>query len=107
MPWQEGLGNRFGKVHGGAIASLIDGAIANAIESAMPEGDHVRATIELSLRFIAPADGEVRAEARVIKAGGRIAFGQAEVYDATGTLVATGQSTYALRRARPIVPPGT
>lgn len=100
LPWQEGLGNRFGKMHGGALASLIDGAIANAIQSGLPAGDQVMATIELSIRFIAPAQGDVRAEAHVIRAGGRIAFGQAEVYDAAGTLVATGQSTYALRRAK-------
>ena len=101
MPWQPGLGNRFGKIHGGAITALIDAAIANAIASSLSEGDQTGATIELSTRFVASADGNVQAEARSIKAGGRIAFGQAEVYDAAGNLVATGQATYAVLRDGP------
>lgn len=97
MPFHDPLGNRAGMVHGGAIASLVDAAISTALVSLLndPKGG---ATVEMSIRYLTPPQGDLRAEARVLHRGGRMAFGQADVYDAKGTLVATGQGTYSIRR---------
>lgn len=101
LPARPEIGNRFGKVHGGALATLVDGAMSNAILSRLPAGDRIGGTIELSIRFLEPAAGTVVAEGRVLRLGGRIAFAQADVRDASGRLVATAQGSYALDRRRP------
>lgn len=98
MPWRPELGNRFATVHGGALATLADAAMSNAILSSLAAGDRIGGTIELSIRFLRPAGGDVRAEGRVLHTGGRVAFAQVDMYDASGHLVATGQGTFALRR---------
>ena len=101
MPWSPAVGNRFGGVHGGALAALVDGAISTAIVSALPADARLGATIELSIRYVDAAQGDVRGEGRVIRIGGRIAFGQAELYGQSGKLVATAQGTFQIRRLRP------
>ena len=100
MPWQPPIGNRFGGVHGGAIATLIDGAISTALVSALPDDAQLGATIELSIRFVNAAEGDIRGEGRTIRIAGRVAFGQADLYDSEGRLVATGQGTFQIRRRR-------
>ncbi|PZN10021.1 MAG: PaaI family thioesterase [Bacillota bacterium] len=107
MPWQPGLGNRFATVHGGALATLADAAMSNAILSALAPGDRIGGTMELSIRFLRPAEGDVRAEGRVLYAGGRVAFAQADLHDAAGRLVATAQGTFALQRQARMEPGGT
>lgn len=106
LPARPEVGNRFGNVHGGALATLVDGAMSNAILSALPRGDRIGGTIELSIRFLEPATGSVRAEGRVLRLGGRIAFAQADVWDERGRMVATAQGSYALQR-RPGDEPAT
>ncbi|QIA27348.1 PaaI family thioesterase [Thermaerobacter sp. PB12/4term] len=100
LPARPEIGNRFGNVHGGALATLVDGAMSNAILSLLPAGDRIGGTIELSIRFLEPARGTVMAEGRVLRLGGRIAFAQADVRDGAGRLVATAQGSYALHRHR-------
>ncbi|HEY8393490.1 MAG TPA: PaaI family thioesterase [Thermaerobacter sp.] len=104
MPWRPELGNRFATVHGGALATLADAAMSNAILSSLPAGDRIGGTIELSVRFLRPAEGDVRAEGRLLHAGGRIAFAHVDMYDARQRLVATGQGSFALRRQAPVEP---
>ena len=98
LPARPEVGNRFGNVHGGALATLVDGAMSNAILSQLAGGDRIGGTIELSIRFLEPATGSVRAEGRVLRLGGRIAFAQADVWDERGRMVATAQGSYALNR---------
>lgn len=100
MPWQPKIGNRFGNIHGGAIATLMDCAIASALKSALPPGDRLGGTVELSVRYVRTGSGPVRGEGRVIRIGGRIAFGQADVYDEEGNLLATAQGTFVVVRQR-------
>ncbi|MEX2356450.1 MAG: PaaI family thioesterase [Thermaerobacterales bacterium] len=98
LPLKPELGNRFGAVHGGALATLVDAAMADAIITCLSGDDRVGGTIEMSLRFIAPVQGDMRAEARTLRVGGRIAFAQAEVFDAGGALVAAAQGSFLVRR---------
>lgn len=99
MPWQAPLANRRGDVHGGALTTLIDTAISTAIVAQSP-GLEAIFTIELSVRYLAAASGDLTATGKVLHIGGRVAFGQGDVHDSNGNLVATGQASYLLRRNR-------
>lgn len=79
-------------LHGGILATLVDltadFAIAARIGRALP-------TIDLRIDYHRPvSDGEVRATGTVIKAGRTIATAEARVYDAKGSLVASGRGAY-------------
>ena len=53
MPFLVKLAQGKGLLHGGAVTSLADTAVAMAIKTVLPEGSHF-ATTELSLAFHAP-----------------------------------------------------
>ena len=89
-----------GLMHGGALTSLADTAVAMAIKSLLPAGTHF-ATIDLKARFLAPvAEGEVRAEARVSGPQGRDFSGEAIVFDQGGVEVFHFSSTFRVARGQ-------
>jgi uncharacterized protein (TIGR00369 family) len=91
--------NYVGSVHGGAIATLIDTAIARAIRAAVDE-DHSIATVTLNLVFIrAVSNGMLEARGRVNFKGNRLAHGEAEVY-AGDQLIARGIGTWYVSRTK-------
>ncbi len=53
-------------------------------------------TVHLATDYLAPARGDLVAEARLLKIGKRLAFASAETRTLDGTLVAVHQVTYAL-----------
>jgi uncharacterized protein (TIGR00369 family) len=58
-------------------------------------------TLDLNITFIGAArEGEIFAEGRIIRKGGTIAFGEADIIDATGELLARGRATYMILRPR-------
>lgn len=86
-----------GVMHGGALTSLADTAVAMAIKSLLPP-ESFFATTELSMRFLAPVrGGEVVAEARVTGPEGRTFLGEADLL-CEGEKVATFRSVFKLRR---------
>jgi uncharacterized protein (TIGR00369 family) len=87
---------RRGLVHGGVIASLIDGSIGSAIRSTLGQ-DGATATIELKINYLKPAKGTyLVAKASLYHKGGTIAVGKSEVYDDADQLVAVGTATFIL-----------
>lgn len=103
LPLHAAVANVRGVIHGGAIATLCDGVIGTAIRSALKPGDSV-ATIELKVNFMAPAEGDLEARAKVLHVGGRTAVGEVDVYcEANGKLVAKALATFAVLRGS--VPP--
>jgi len=89
-----------GFMHGGALTSLADTAVAMAIKSLLREGTHF-ATIELNGRFLAPvAHGSVRAEAHVTGPKGRDFFGEAWLFDQGGNKVFHFTSTFRVARGQ-------
>jgi len=89
-----------GLMHGGALTSLADTAVAMAIKSLLPAGTHF-ATTELRGRFIAPvSEGEVRAEAEVRGPEGRSFFGEAHLFDCNGVEVFHFTSTFRVARGQ-------
>ncbi|MBI6654879.1 PaaI family thioesterase [Pseudomonas carnis] len=89
------LRNRAGKLHGGAIFSLVDITMGLACSSAHGF-DQQSATIECKINYIrAVEDGEVLCTSRVIHAGRRTLVVEADVYQGE-RLVAKAQGTFAV-----------
>jgi uncharacterized protein (TIGR00369 family) len=83
-----------GVMHGGAIASLIDTAVAFAILGAS-EADSRFTTVEMKVNYLsAIRDGRVIADARLIRDGRRIVVAECDVFDSKGRLAAKGLLTY-------------
>ena len=95
LPFQKHFGNSRGEVHGGAVASLADAAMSQAVRSTVEPGAKI-ATISLTLNYLAPAHGELTCRGRVVKGGRSVAFAEAEVSDARGTAVCRATATYRL-----------
>jgi acyl-CoA thioesterase len=83
-----------GIMHGGAIATLIDTAVAFAIVGASKPGSRFT-TIEMKVNYLRPIrEGRVVADARLIRDGRRIVVSDCDVYDSEGKLSAKGLLTY-------------
>jgi uncharacterized protein (TIGR00369 family) len=83
-----------GVMHGGAIASLIDTAVAFAIIGASEPEDRFT-TVEMKVNYLsAIREGRVTAEARLIRDGRRIIVAECDVFDDKGRLAAKGLLTY-------------
>src|SRR5215203_7548173 len=88
------LKRNHGVVHGGAIASLIDSAMAFAIMPLLAENERTT-TVDLTIHYLRPlTEGTARASARVVRAGRRIITVSAELFDSQEKLAATAISTY-------------
>jgi uncharacterized protein (TIGR00369 family) len=94
--------NGLGIAHGGLAATLLDSALGCAINTVMPAG-RVFTTLEMKINYVRPMrreTGEVRCEAEVLHAGGRVATAEGRIVDAAGKLYAHGTATCMLFRAR-------
>ena len=88
------LKQNHGVVHGGAIASLIDSAMAFAIIPLLAEKERTT-TVDLTIHYLRPlTEGVAKSTARVVRAGRRVVVVSAEVVDHKEQLVATAVSTY-------------
>ncbi|MGE5253009.1 MAG: PaaI family thioesterase [Planctomycetaceae bacterium] len=96
MPFRKELTQAYGVVHGGAIASLADTAVAFALMTLIQPGERVT-TAEFKINFFAAVNsGEMVGEARVVHAGKRLVAADMEVKDEKGKLLAKGMATYAI-----------
>jgi acyl-CoA thioesterase len=81
-------------MHGGAIATLIDTAVAIAIIGASPPGARFT-TIEMKINYLSPVrEGRVVADARLIRDGRTIVVAECDVVDSSGKLAAKALVTY-------------
>jgi uncharacterized protein (TIGR00369 family) len=67
-----------GFLHGGVITSLCDTCVGVALFT-MVEEDEKILTVELKVNFLAPADGDIRAHAKIIHKGRCTAVGEVDV----------------------------
>jgi uncharacterized protein (TIGR00369 family) len=94
LPIRDDLKQNHGVVHGGAIASLIDSAMAFAIIPLLAEKERTT-TVDLTIHYLRPlTEGVAKSSARVVRAGRRVIVVSAEVLDHKERLVATAVSTY-------------
>ena len=94
MKLREDLMRNGGIAHGGAVAALIDSAMAFAIMPLLAENEHSM-TVDLTIHYLRPvSEGSARATARVVRAGKRVITVSAELFDSNEKLAATAISTY-------------
>lgn len=91
--------NSFHVTHGGALMTLLDVVMASAARSVQPELGVV--TIEMKTSFMQPANGPLRATARLMHRSATLAFTEGTVFDAEGRACAhaTGTFKYVKRLA--------
>lgn len=82
-------------LHGGAAASLADAAASAALVTVLREGEG-RTTIDLMIHYLAPLRGDVTAEARVRRRGGRTAIIDVELRGEDGETGAIARATFAI-----------
>jgi uncharacterized protein (TIGR00369 family) len=100
FPFNLKLAQGGGVMHGGALTTLADTAVAMAIKSLLPEGT-IFATTDLTMKFLAPVrQGQVKAIAQVDGPSGRDFIGRAELLDNDGILVASFASTFRVARGQ-------
>ena len=93
LPYEKHLGNSRGEMHGGAMATLVDAAMSQAVRSTIPMGSAV-ATITMTLNYLAPAHGELTGKGAVLRGGKSVVFAEAEVTDAKGSTVCRASATF-------------
>lgn len=102
MSWREDLCQPAGILHGGALSSLVDTAIAQSILLTSPYREMKAhgawiVTLDLRLKFLRPvAAGKIFCDAKVIRAGRQIIHADALVSDEYGKQVALGDSMYMI-----------
>jgi uncharacterized protein (TIGR00369 family) len=99
MPFKQDLTHPYGIVHGGAISSLADSAVAMALIGLVDPEDRIT-TIEFKINFFASIDkGELEAHAKIIHKGTKTAVGDVEVVNEKEKLVAKLVATYSIKRS--------
>ena len=93
LPFRKEYGNTRGEVHGGAIATLVDAAMSQAVRSTVEQGARV-ATISMTINYLAPGVGDLLGRGTVIRAGRNLSFVEAEVTDAGGSVVCRATATF-------------
>ena len=94
MKMRDDLKRNGGIAHGGAVATLIDSAMAFAIMPMLGEDEHSM-TVDLTIHYLRPvSEGSARAIARVVRGGKRVITVSAELFDGNEKLAATAISTY-------------
>src|SRR2546421_12630950 len=100
MAAREELGNPLGVIQGGVATALADAAMAAATSSILDDEEIQKSaitTIDIFARFIRPVNAKkverLRAEAKVVRAGGRLVWAEADLLadgEIAGKFAATG-----------------
>ena len=94
--------NPIGVVHGGLAATLLDSAMACAVQTMLAAGVGYT-TVEMKINFVRPmtmASGIVRAEGKVIQVGQTLATAEGRITDTRGKLCAFATETCLILRAK-------
>jgi uncharacterized protein (TIGR00369 family) len=90
--------NPIATVHGGWHATLLDSAMACAVQSIVEKG-RAYTTLEFKIQCVRPLTdktGPVRAEGKVVASGRRMATAEGRLFDAEGKLYSHGTTTCML-----------
>ena len=100
MDAREELGNPLGVIQGGVVTALADAAMAAATTTILTDEEIQKSaitTIDVFARFIRPVNAKqverLRAEAKVVRAGGRLVWAEADLLadgEIVGKFAATG-----------------
>ena len=86
--------NPGGIAHGGIIATMLDVAIGLALRTKLGmSASHV--TVNLAINYLRPASGDTLvARGRTVRSGGRIAYGEASLFDGDDVELARATATF-------------
>jgi uncharacterized protein (TIGR00369 family) len=88
--------NLQGFVHGGMLAILADTACGLSVRSAIEPG-RLHITTDLDIHYLSPAKaGVLYGRGSAVKVGRSLAFAEASVEDAGGTLLARAQARFSV-----------
>jgi uncharacterized protein (TIGR00369 family) len=99
--------NRFSMVQGGIACTVLDAAMACALQTGLPRGIHFT-TLGMNVNYMRPISstaGLMRCEGRAIQRGNRIVIVEAKMLDAGGVLYAYAVSTCMLLKPAGAEPP--
>jgi uncharacterized protein (TIGR00369 family) len=115
MAAREQLGNPLGVIQGGVATALADAAMAAATATILTDEEIQKSaitTIDIFARFIRPVNAKdidcLRAEAKVVRAGGRLVWAEADLladgevvgkFASTGIRVSFDPKAYVAERA--------
>ena len=89
--------NPYGALHGGVVMALLDSAMGHAVAREVHGAGRFNAAAQMNINFLAPVhEGLLRAEARILKVGKRLAVVEARAHGSDGTLVAIATATHSL-----------
>ena len=95
LTMHDGLRNLHGKLHGGALFSLIDTAMGQASHS-LNNGEPNSVTLECKVNYIRPVtEGELTCRAWVVHGGRRTQVIEADVHQGE-KLIAKAQATFSV-----------
>ena len=82
--------------HGGVVATLCDSVLGIAALSCVVEEERIVATVEMTIKYIRPVllNDVVVGYSEVIKAGKRLLFSEAKIYNQHKELVAVASGTF-------------
>ena len=96
MKVTEQLKQFYGNVHGGAIASLLDSAIAVELNQQLEPGESA-STVEIKINYLRPiSEGNLWGEGKVIQKGRKIVVAQGEIKNDAGQILAIGTATFMI-----------
>ncbi len=100
LPLAAKHGNRYGIVHGGVLASLLDTAMGFAgCYNGDPDKPILAMTLSMTTNFVSVARGKVLvAQGRKTGGGARTFFAEATVTDDTGAVIATATGVFRYRK---------
>lgn len=93
LPPRDELGNVIGAVHGGAVFTLLDVAMASAAVS-RHDFRRTAVTLQIGSSYLAPGHGQLTADGEWLHDDDGVAFCRARVTDDQGTLVAQAQGSF-------------
>lgn len=95
MPARKELENGLAVAHGGAVATLVDIAMAFAAASAAAEPSFAL-TVDMQVQFMRPGTGDLHAWAQVTRQG-HLTFAEARVLDRHQEMVAKATGLFRIR----------
>lgn len=99
LPLSEHLGNRYGILHGGVHATLLDTAMGFAVSyTGDPDVRQLVMTLSLNVNYLGVASGEtIFATGRMTGGGRSTAFASGEITDENGNTIATATGVFRHR----------
>ncbi|WP_219416507.1 PaaI family thioesterase [Pseudonocardia nigra] len=93
--------NPHGTVQGGVHGVLLDAAMNFAVNVGLEAPDRTRASLEMKTETMRPARAEdlLRVRGEVVRMARQVAYAEARVTDAAGSLLSRATATFLLHRA--------